>query len=450
MTSFERSAVRNWFEGLRVDPFLVFPGTEDAEIVNGNLDGALDRLVAAAAACATTGDRERWAAAVTDLAGVAVQLGEYVLAEDTLKEILDAHTNLPIDDEVIGEALMTRANLFCATGRHDVAEHELTGRLNHYPAGSFRGATNRESLAVLYAETHRPELAIVPLTEAIAIYANLGKKIRQLEARASLAWVLLATGSHDGGRAEWAQVRAAFVAMKRPERVAACDYNWANYLVDEGMFAEADRYFDAAARGLAGAGQHHQLANLQWNRVRRLKAEAESMSGVDRQRELELRQRAADIAVSAVIASDYERFQFNDSARRTQWSQHIGPRIRKAFRLAYHYGSPELVADLIESALSAGVYVPGPEDPVHVAEVASAQGGPPVAESAVEDDDPPALAVMHGVAALLATPVLPVSPPPALTSATGRTLLGRHRTMAAEFDPDLKAILARVPRVAAW
>ncbi|GAA4758704.1 hypothetical protein [Gordonia alkaliphila] len=320
------SASGGWLPHLLVDPFVVFPGTEDAQIVDGGLQQALDRLAGEAAEYDAADDKRGWAGALTDFAGVAVQLGLYDVAERSLTAVLTEADFTRLDDDVVAEARMTLANLYCATGHGEVAEKDLRAHLGRYPDESFQAATFRESLGVLYAESQREHLAIPELRAAIRIYQKLGESVRLLEAQASLAWVLLATGDDAVGSELLFAVRAQFVQMRRPERVAACDYNWANFLVNQGRFDEADEYFAAAATGLTAAGMHHQLANLQWNRVRRLKAEAQRWDGIDRDLQRELRRDAADTAISALIAGEYERLQFDDVGRRINWMRHLSDR----------------------------------------------------------------------------------------------------------------------------
>lgn len=444
--------VRDWLVGLRVDPYVVFPGTEDAQVVDGDLVRAHDTLLDKATACSRRGDLNGWAAAWTNAAGLAVQLGWYERAERRLTVVLARAERVPLRDGVVAEARMTLANVQCATGRQAEAEKKLRAWGEVYSPGSFEAAMYRESLAVLYAETEREEQALGEVQEALTVYRSLGKPIRILEAQATLAWVLLTVDDQEAGEQVFAQVRQSFVELRRPERVAACDYNWANHLVNQGRYAEADDYFDSAEDGLRAARMHHQLANLQWNRVRRLKAEADSLVGSDPEHEWELRRRAADVAISAVIAADYERFQFDDVPRRVRWMQHLGQRLAKAFRLAHHFGDEQLVADLIESALNAGVYVTVAPDEVEpdTYPVTPLDRGPveQVADESGWSDHP--MALLHGATALLSTSLLPVSPPPALIDGDGREVLGPQRAMAARLDPDLDRILAAAPRVAIW
>ena len=97
---------------------------------------------------------------------------------------------------------------------------------------------------------------------------------------------------------------------------------------------------------------HHQIPNLSWNRVKRLLTEA----GMNPARQDELVAEALDTAVSSVIAIDYQRFQFADSRRRAEWTATFADRLATAFDMAYKFGRPDLVADLIESGINAGVH----------------------------------------------------------------------------------------------
>ncbi|MGW0039419.1 tetratricopeptide repeat protein [Gordonia sp. NPDC003376] len=399
-------------------------------------------------ACDELADRDDpilFAGALNDFGAMCTQVGEFDDADEVLNLAIEIHRECGSEEAAV-ETRMNLANNLRLAGRRDEAERELHDLIGFFGAESLRGAMCRESLAGLHFESGRPDLSRTEFESAIRVYDRLHDDERATEARLGLALVLTGTGEVARGEKMLAEATAAFTVAGRPDRVAICEYNRANVAVARGDFTAADTAFDAAARGLAEAGMHHQVANLQWNRVKRLTLEA-STNPLSRDT---LAAEAVDTAVSALIAADYERFQFADADHRAQWRATLDHRVTMTFSLAHAFGSTTLIADLIESTLNAGVH--GLRGGDESDEPASLDLSPRQRKAMTDlPDDPSSPAWTHGVAAtLLDSAELPMTPPPALVDGDGRVLLARQRAMAAAFDPDLAEILEAAPRVPIW
>ncbi|MFT3660686.1 MAG: hypothetical protein QM809_04635 [Gordonia sp. (in: high G+C Gram-positive bacteria)] len=425
-----------------------------------------DCLVAMAACALAAGDPERaasyyalaaveydalgaaapWIKARTDYATVVVQLGDFAMAEEAVHEVLAAARDVAVDRAVLIEARLTLANLKGFSGRRAEAERELIALRESVPADPLWNALCEESLGALYADGGEYEKARPAYEGALASYQRIGHELRILEAQAGLGWVLIGCGEQERGAGVLKATRQRFTELRRADRAAACDYNLANFYALTGRFEEADAAFAAAVRGLSGAGMHHQIANLQWNRVPRLVRESEERPD----RAPALRHAALDTAISALIATDYERFQFTDVTRRVQWMRHLAHRMRKTFTYAHRHGSPQLVADLIESALNAGVYVVEAELDDDHAEPVPMDRGPAPRPGPPGSGDGGGAALMMGATPVLSTSVLPLIPPPVLVDGTGRVVLAEQRARAAELDPEIRAVMAEAPSVTIW
>lgn len=424
--------------------------TEMVQVVGGLASSSGDNETARTAfgiACdelAESGDDEAFAGALNDLGAMCMQLGEFDDADYVLSASIDLYLQHGMVDDA-AEVRLNLANNHRSSGRREDAEREFLELTTYFGGDTVKGAICRESLAGLYTESGRPYLARDEFEKAIAVYEQHGEEVHVAMARAGLATVLIGIGQDRRGDELLTTASAWFAEHQQPDKVAVCEYNRASAAIARRDYQAADVAFDAAAKGLAEAGMHHQLANLQWNRVKRLTMEAAG----DPLRAPTLGAEAVDIAIASLIAGDYERFQFADSWRRGQWRATLEHRITWTFLMAYSLGSAQLTADLIESVLNAGVYgltsAPESDDPVAL-DLTVERGPLPPA-----DEDTSELATTLGMAAtLLATAELPMTPPPALVDGTGRVLLQRQRDIAAALDPDLARTLEAVPRVAVW
>lgn len=374
---------------------------------------------------------------LTDAGAMALECGEFDDAERTVRDAIRIYHRR---HHTFGaaQARITLANVYRLSGRRALAAQEFGSLLSIFADGSVEHALCEASLAELHVDDGEPWTARPLYERAAATLGAMGVVEEALDARLGLAWVLVATGDGERGAELLAQVRREFESMDRPDKVAICDYVRAAHLLTSGDFAGADAAFATAAAGLMAADMHHQLAKLQWNRVTRLLREADAVPA----RQDRLVAEAVDTAVSALIAADYERFQFTDARRRAAWTTMLEHRTTTTFWLVEQLGSPGLLADLIETRLSAGVYGADIRDD-HLPRV----DGSTSSRSPIPDDG---LALTLGAAALLATDALPLGPPPALVDDTGRVLLAHQRAMAAALDPELGDVLSSVPRVSAW
>lgn len=373
------------------------------------------------------------------LGAASTQLGDYALAERELDTALAAYRKLGLAAEII-ETRTNLANVYRKTGRYVMAEDELRTVRAHLPVGSPEYAACTANLAALLAESQRSAEARGELEEARRQFLDLGAADSAADCDAALAHLAMTEGDPRTAIQRMVAVRAQFAANGLPGKVAECDYNLANFYSETGDFDTADRAYEAAVAGLAATGSEHQIANLSWNRVKRFLAQA-SQPGEDHAR---LVAEALDWAVSSLIAVDHQRLQFPDAARRQAWTQMYAERLATTFDLAERFGSPDLLADLIESAINAGVYTTDMDPP---------DGPVPFDErpAVLPDPDDGGDAFTLGTAARLVTAALPMSPPPALwLSVPGRKVLGRQRELTAASMPLLSGFMERVPLVALW
>lgn len=385
------------------------------------------------------GNPHALAGARLGLGAASTQVGDYALAERELNAALATFRKLRLQSEMI-EARINLATVYRKTGRAVMAEEELRAARRDVPAESPEYAACTANLAGLLGENQRNAEARREFEEARSHFLALGDDVSAADCDAGLAHLALTDGDPRMAIQRMVAVREQLAAAELPGKVAACDYNLANFYSAIGDFAAADRAYQAAAEGLAATGLEHQIANLSWNRVKRFLTEA-AQPGADRDR---LVTEALDWAVSSLIAVQHQRFQFPDAARRQAWAQMFADRQATTFDLADRYGSPELLADLIESAINAGAYTTEmdlPDGPVPFDER-------PVGPPATDDDGN---ALTFGTAALLVTAALPMNPPPALwLTGLGRSVLERQRRMAAAAMPTLAGVMDRVPRVPLW
>lgn len=406
----------------------------------GELDVAYDAFMTSAEEFAELKEWHLYAEAANNTGSIGLRLGDYAAAETALDDAIAVYTDLGLVDE-IADVRINLANVYRLSGRPEKAEAELLDLRRQVPAKSLAARACVQSLAGLYAETGRAYLAVPLLEQGYLDAQSDGSEEEVLDARMNTGMGLLTAGHQRRGLQLLEEARQAFVDAGRPDKAAACEYNLATGYALQGDYASSDRAYETAARGLIDAGLAHQAANLQWNRVKRLflQAAAEPAGRAARTAE------AVDTAISALIAADYQRFQFADARRRAEWTELLSHRLTWTFLTAYKMGSKSLMADLIESAVNVGVY--GAEG--SAAEMVRLDMSP--ARQISTDFGPDGLAMaMGGAATLLASAVLPQSPPPTLVTASGRTVLGRQRAMVARLDPRLADVLEKVPRVTVW
>lgn len=435
------------------DAYLEFDGDSATEMIqaagffaqaDGDYHTAREAFLIACEELSERDDPEKFAGALNDFGAMATQVGEYEDADDALSTSIQIYLDLGAPDDA-AEVRVNRANTHRLSGRADAAERELISLEEYFGPDSLHGAMCQQSLAGLYAETGRNHLARPLFERSIAVCERHDDDEHAAEGRMGLAWILVALGEGRRGDEMLAAASRQFAEQGRPDKVAVCEYNRANAAVYRADFAAADVAFDAAAKGLAAAGLHHQMSKLQWNRVKRLTMEAAQ----NPERREELTAEAVDAAVVSLIAADYERFQFPDPARRIEWRDAMEHRITWTFLLAFKMGSPTLTADLIETVLNAGVYgISGAAETDLGAPEPLDVGPAPRSTAFAPGNDQSATALTLGAAAtLLSTTELPMAPPPALIDGSGRVLLERHRDLVSLLVPDLAETLDSAPRV---
>ena len=391
---------------------------------------------------------EKWAAeAANNLGSVLSQIGQFSRAEEVLTSAIDFYRrNGMLDD--IPEVQVNLGGLYGITGRIADAKRELTTAREHFDriGQQKNSATASMALAGIHMQNpFRLYLARRETEKAIDIFSALELIDDQRDAEVVLAYCLAMVGEWTRANALYDGARQYYVEVGRPDKAAAVDYNLANMYVALQQFDRADAAFESAAKGLADAGQHHQLSRLEWNRVKRYFTEA-AVNSADR---AALTRHAVDAALTSLIAADYERFQFVSPRRRADWASSLRDRTAMTFSIVATFGDAALVADLIEWGINGGVYgVPdadAPSDSEPVLENLDDGFGDALRSADVGD-----AAMTMGAVNLLARPDLPMAPPPALVGVDGTVMLGRYREMAAKIDPDVDRLLATVPSVAAW
>lgn len=373
------------------------------------------------------------------LGAASTQLGDYALAERELDTALAAYRKLGLVAAII-ETRINLANVYRKTGRHDMAENEYRSVRTELPIGSTECAACTANLAALLAECQRNAEARREFEEARRQFLALGEADSAAGCAAALAHLAMTEGDPDSAIRRTVAVREQFAADGLLGKVAECDYNLANFYSAIEDFDAADAAYEAALAGLAATGSEYQIANLSWNRVKRFLTQA-SQSGEDQDR---LVAKALDCAVSSLIAVEHQRLQFPDAVRRQAWTQMYAERLVTTFDLVERFGSPDLLADLIESAVNAGVYN---------ADVDPSDGPVPFDDqpAAPSDPDDGGDAFTLGTAARLITAALPMSPPPALwLSVPGRKVLAQQRGLIASSMPQLCGLMEQVPLVALW
>lgn len=396
-------------------------------------------------------DHEKFAGALNDFGTLSTQVGEFDDADRALGLAEQIYLELGTVDDV-AEVRLNLANNHRMSGRRQEAEKAFLELVDFFGDATLRAAMCLTSLAATYVESGRPQLAVPAFERAIEICEREGDREHATESRMGLALVFMATGDVARGEELLSEAIRFFEATGKPDKVAICEYNRANAALARHDFSVADEAFAAARDGLAAAGMHHQLANLAWNRVKRLVTEA----SIDPLRRATLSAEAVDTAVAALIAGDYQRFQFADARRRARWRESLEHRITWTFIMVRQLGSVTLMADLIETVLSGGVHglvaTEADADPLNLdipldmTDVRQTVSTDPFGESGDI-----AFAMAQGLGAtLLDRAELPMAPPPALVDGDGRLLLARQREMAASLDPYLAAVLQGAPRVPIW
>ena len=224
---------------------------------------------------------------------------------------------------------------------------------------------------------------------------------------------------------------------------------------DREHFVASDRHFDDTLAALRDAQLYDYQPLVQWSRAVRFLRES---AVVDEPLAQQQSKHALDLAVSSYVAAHHQRFQVADPDLCAWWDAYADQRLAWTLSLAHGLGDHVVVAELVEYGINAGVHsIVDQTNPVgddvpaqlyHPRRIA-----PGVASSADVDHR---TAELGTGARLLNSSRLALQPPPALsypTEAPGgerRVVLGRHRQMAVDLDPDLRSLLDAVPDVDAW
>ncbi|GAC50387.1 tetratricopeptide repeat protein [Gordonia aichiensis] len=388
------------------------------------------------------GELRLMADADSNVGAMATRLGEYETADTYLRSAIMYYIDHGLLDDA-QQSMVNLANNLLLAGDPKEAETILTDLLAGFRPDSEEYAKCLASLASIYATSSRIEEARRNLDSASAIFESLGRSDDAQDTQMTLSHVLLTAGQYSRAIDIATRSREYYAQQDRHDKTAVCDYNLANYYTITGDYSAADVAFSRAFEGLRAAGQHHHIANLQWNRTKRLLMEA----AVNARERAQLSKDAFDTAVSSLVALEHQRFQFTQARDRVKWSETLADRLATTFAMAEQLGRRDLVADLIETGINAGVYHGGSSDPSSFQhDLIPMDSDPP--QFAVEDT--PA-AITHGSVSILLSDSLPMSPPPTLVSgSTGEPILKHQRELAASLDPKLDQVLAGVPSVPLW
>lgn len=422
----------------------------------GDYETALDGFGAAAHEYAARGMTGHAAENDNNLGTAATQLGLFAAAEQSLERSISGYRTAGMPARIPG-VRVNLANVYRLSGRQDLAESVYLETLPTFPAGSDAAARCTASLAALYAEQRRVAESRVECAHAIEMFRALRSESDALDCELILAHLDLLSGAPQAAADRAQRVRMAFAGLDRADKIAACDVNLANFHLLSGQFTEADAAFERARIGLIETGIGHNLPNLEWSRFERFQRESAQGGANSNQ----LARAALDAGVASVIGTDHQRFQFPDAHRRIRWREVLASRLAAVFDAAFALGDDDLLADLIEMGLNAGVYYAPGAAGEHGVESVQVPGAPngfdaaPAGPPMVSPDDPDDGALTLGAASLLSTAELPLAPPPALWipavgTSGGRQVLARYRRLAADRDPALASVLSTRPRVAIW
>lgn len=423
-------------------------GTDAADL--GQHGEAMTQFWLAAVAYDRLDDPAGTAVAAARFGESALEMGEFPEAEEALTTAEATFRYLERDDDV-ARVRMVLGRVRFATGSYRTAVAQLQKAIDHF--SPKRDRPSRLEWARATADLAEVELAqnnlrraSKQLGEALEVFIDCGSTDDEFDARIALASVR--GSSIVDAEADLLEARAHFATRRRTDRVADVDFRLSALYSGAGDFTKADAAFDAAADGLRAARQYHQLANLQWNRAERYRAESDSREDADDQ----LTGTMIDSAVSAVVAADFERFQFVDVGRRVEWAHRLRTRLASSFALAHDAGRMDVVADLIEWAINRGVH--GDEEPATVGPDFEAFDKRRVARRRVDgrrdDVSSNPIDLTMGAANLLDNDELPLAPPPTLLAENDRVILHRQRSLAASLDPELRDAMASAPTVEAW
>ena len=152
----------------------------------------------------------------------------------------------------------------------------------------------------------------------------------------------------------------AFTRLGEEHRIAECENNLGVIAADFGVFAtrpdkfeQARTHYQKAREIRSRLGDKQNVAQCQYNIGVTWRREASSVDASERP--ILLRQ-ALEVMVPATMFLDGMRFQFTTAADRLAWAGQIDRSTRTLFEVASELGDEVLLADLVESAVNAGVH----------------------------------------------------------------------------------------------
>ncbi|MRH91687.1 tetratricopeptide repeat protein [Nocardia sp. SYP-A9097] len=426
-------------------------------------DEALRLLESAYEYAREAGDEELRAECCQDIGDVLVQIGEYHEAITRLAESTRTFDSLSeLMKAAAGRERAAVANFYL--GRHAAAEDlffEARTVFAHVGAPRWVAGVDME-LGLIYCTTGRFEESERAYRDALDNFGALGLNEDRARAQANLGGLYLRRGDYEDAALAYEAAEATFQRSGQKYQAAVCRENLGAIAIMRGdseagrnMTDSARAYFQsdpsfrwntaAAHRNSAVAETslgHYGSAHEHLGQARRLNAELglmievatcdfwEAVVTVGESDDDGLR-RALDLGIPAMLLIDAQRFQYPHAASRIAWAA-LNAQIRGAlFDWAHRLGDADLMADLIEVSVNAGMHVAA-----HRPESAGSELFAPLAHALDADLAPlsgpakrPATTTIRpigGAAALISGAMLPMRPSPKLLMPDGRVALAPY------------------------
>jgi tetratricopeptide (TPR) repeat protein len=268
------------------------------------------------------------------------------------------------------------------------------------------------------------------------MFIRLGNVRQVAECTHNLANIYLRAGRHELAAEQYQQAREIFTELRLDEAAASCSRNMGNAFEKLGRFGDAELAYVAARRTYRRLGLHQQVAEcdiaaaqVQWNHS---KADNGASADVPKVAAQVLRS-----AIPAVMFLDAQRFQFAKTSARLAWADKIKPQVAGVFWWAAQSGDLSLIAELVESAINAGVHSAGGAAQNAADQESWAGLGTALLDTAASGSSEPwtlgraepadasgTSGAGAAVSRLIAAAVLPMAPPPRLLMSAEREALG--------------------------
>lgn len=240
-------------------------------------------------------------------------------------------------------------------GRYDHAAAAFADAHTHYiHLSNDRQAANCiYNLGTVASRLSRNELARTHYLQALETFTRLGDEREVAGCTYCLGNIASSLGQYELARTHYQQALEACTSLGAEDKAADCNQNLGLLAFELGEFEQSRCYFERALEVFTRLGLHpdaghcQRLVGMTWQRQAATSDPAE--------RPILLR-RALAMMVPAAVFLDGMRFQFPTSTERVAWAGRIDGVTRSLFEIATELDDETLVADLIESAVNAGVH----------------------------------------------------------------------------------------------